>query len=64
VSPRGRSEPYPDQRIIQQSLFGLSSWEIMDVLFEKAAQRGILILLDLHILDPKKGYAQLWYERG
>lgn len=26
------------------------------------AERGIVILLDMHLLDPAKGFSQLWYD--
>lgn len=40
----------------------LTSWEIIDLLFEAAAENGILILLDMHMLDPAKGVSRLWYD--
>jgi len=40
----------------------LTSWEIIDLLFEKAGENGILILLDMHMLDPAKGVSRLWYD--
>lgn len=40
----------------------LTSWEIIDLLFEKAKENGILILLDMHTLDPDLGVSRLWYD--
>lgn len=53
---------YPDRDLINPELYGLTSWEIVDVIFEKAAARGIQIMLDMHKLDPTKGVPQLWYD--
>lgn len=33
---------------VSKDLEALTSWEILDMLFERTAQRGILILLDMH----------------
>lgn len=53
---------YPDREKISPEYYGLNSWEIVDLLFEKCAERGILILLDMHTLDPDKGISRLWYD--
>lgn len=59
----GRGElQYPDREKISPLYYGLTSWEIVDLLFDKARDNGILILLDMHTLDPTKGVSRLWYD--
>lgn len=53
---------YPDREKISPEYYDLTSWEIVDLLFEKCAEHGILILLDMHTLDPDKGISRLWYD--
>lgn len=53
---------HPDNGIISSdpALQGKSSIEILDILFQKTQQRGIVILLDLHRLH-KEYISELWY---
>jgi endoglucanase len=56
------SDKHPSNGILaaDPSLQGKSSLEILDVLFEKARQYGIVLLLDLHRLH-KEYISELWY---
>ncbi|GAB5033405.1 cellulase 2 [Nannochloropsis oceanica] len=53
---------YPDRGKISPAYYGMTSWEIIDILFKTAGENGILILLDMHMLDPAKGVSRLWYD--
>ena len=60
---RIRSPTHPPTHLTHSILqIGLTSWEIIDLLFDKAAENGILVLLDMHTLDPEKGVSRLWYD--
>ena len=48
--------------VLNPDLVGLLSSEILDKLVMRAAQRGILILLDMHRLQSSGGISELWYD--
>ena len=53
---------YPEQQYVGYGLENMRSWDILDLVIEKAADRGIVILLDMHLIDDKLDWSPLWYE--
>eukprot|EP01111_Echinosteliopsis_oligospora_P004355 TRINITY_DN169_c0_g1_i1.p1 TRINITY_DN169_c0_g1~~TRINITY_DN169_c0_g1_i1.p1 ORF type:complete len:709 (+),score=199.22 TRINITY_DN169_c0_g1_i1:150-2276(+) len=49
---------------LNPDLQGLTSVQVMGVLIDKAAARGILILPDMHRFDPNNANVPLWYSIG
>ncbi|GMT11469.1 hypothetical protein PFISCL1PPCAC_2766, partial [Pristionchus fissidentatus] len=45
----------------QLLLCGKSAMELLDVFIDRAAQRGLLIILDNHCITPAGGVSELWY---
>lgn len=53
---------FPKPKFVSEDLEGITTWKLVDRLFKEAGKRGIFILLDLHALDPNKGFSELWYD--
>ncbi|GMT11474.1 hypothetical protein PFISCL1PPCAC_2771, partial [Pristionchus fissidentatus] len=45
----------------QLFLCGKSAMELLDYFIDKAAERGLLIMLDNHRITPGGGVPELWY---
>lgn len=42
-------------------LRGKGLFQVMDTFVEEAGKRGILVMFDMHQIDPKHGFDPLWY---
>jgi aryl-phospho-beta-D-glucosidase BglC (GH1 family) len=47
---------------IDPAIKGLNNFHSLDVFLNKAADHGILVLLDMHLLDPAESISPLWYD--
>jgi len=47
------SLPLPKQSYVGPELKGKTTWDIMDEVFDKAAERGLLVMLDMHNLQEQ-----------
>jgi aryl-phospho-beta-D-glucosidase BglC (GH1 family) len=55
----------PEQRVAAAKCAecppGAKSWDMLDKLFDKAAAVGILIVLDMHRMDPVSAHTNVLY---
>ena len=47
---------------IDPAIKGLTNFARLDVFLKKAAEHGLLVLLDMHRLDPEDSIPPLWYD--
>ena len=52
----------PNQAFVGNGAEGLKSWEILDKIIDGAADRGVVVLLDMHMIDNDLDWSPLWYE--
>lgn len=52
----------PNQWLLLPEMRGLTIGDLLEKILEAAASRGILILLDLHVLHVVDGLQGLWYD--
>lgn len=59
---RGLDEPLLNIYVVQEDMRGLTQGQMLERIFDAAAAQGIVILLDLHVIQVKKGIVDLWYD--
>lgn len=50
-----------DRAYVDLGLQGKTLFQVLDIFVAEAGKRGILIMFDLHQIDPLKGFDPLWY---
>lgn len=59
---RGLDAPLMNIYVVQEDIRKLTQGQVLERIFDAAAAQGIVILLDLHVIQVKEGIKDLWYD--
>lgn len=59
---RGLDAPLLNIYVVQEDMRELTQGQVLERIFNAAAAQGIVILLDLHVIQVKEGIKDLWYD--
>lgn len=60
---RGLDAPLLNIYVVQEDMRELTQGQVLERIFDAAAAEGIMILLDLHVIQVKEGIKDLWYDK-